>query len=112
MDTAEDFAALFHAVAHYPAVAVGTNRARAWIAVECVMLVGNDYFKRFVIFIFANFAYSHTSFSREAVSLGCRDAAALRLYHCAEKVEIARESDTFPSKVGYENTEAAHRLFE
>jgi hypothetical protein len=34
-----------------------------------VMLAGNDHFKRFVIFIFANFTCSHTtSLSREATS--------------------------------------------
>ena len=64
MDTAKDLSIGFHAVSDYPAVAVRANRRervdRALEAIECVTLAGNDYFKRLVIFIFADFAYSHT----------------------------------------------------
>ena len=64
MDAAEDFASLLHAVPDYPAMAVGTNRCqgmdRALEAIESVVFASNDYFKRLVIFIFTNFAYSHT----------------------------------------------------
>jgi hypothetical protein len=64
MDTAKDFSIGFHAVADNPALAVGANRRErvdcALEAIEDVMLAGNDYLKRLVIFIFANFACSHT----------------------------------------------------
>jgi hypothetical protein len=68
MDAAEDFASLLHAVPDYPATAVRTNRRqgmdRALEAIERVVFAGNDYFKRLVIFIFANFACSHTQVFR------------------------------------------------
>jgi hypothetical protein len=64
MDAAKDLSIRFHAVADDPAVAVRANRRkrvdRALEAIEGVMLAGDDYFKRLVIFIFANFACSHT----------------------------------------------------
>jgi hypothetical protein len=64
MDATEDFAPLLHAVPNDPAVAVRANWRervdRALEAVKDVMLVGNDHLKRLVIFIFANFASSHT----------------------------------------------------
>ena len=63
MDAAEDLSVGFHAVADHPTVAVRANRRqrvdRALEAVEGVMLPANDYFKRLVIFILANFACSH-----------------------------------------------------
>jgi hypothetical protein len=73
MDAAKDLSISFHAVADHAAVAVRANRRkrvdRAFEAIEDVMLAGNDHFKRFVIFIFANFTCSHTtSLSREAPS--------------------------------------------
>jgi hypothetical protein len=40
----------------------------AFEAIEGVMLPSNDYFKRFVIFIFANFACSHTQIVSRAVA--------------------------------------------
>jgi len=47
-----------------PTVAVRANwrerMDRALEAVKGVALIGNDYLKRLVIFIFANFASSHT----------------------------------------------------
>ncbi len=64
MDAAKDLSIGFHAVAHDPAVAVRANRRQrvdcALEAIEGVMLAGDDHFKRLVIFIFANFAFSHT----------------------------------------------------
>lgn len=64
MDAAKDLSIRFHAVADYPAVAVRADWCErmdcALEAIERVMLAGDDYFKRFVIFIFANFACSHT----------------------------------------------------
>ena len=64
MDATEDSSIGFHAMSDDPAVAVRANRCqrmdRAFEAIEDVMLAGNDHFKRFVIFIFANFACSHT----------------------------------------------------
>jgi hypothetical protein len=64
MDATENLSVGFNAVSHDPAVAMRTNRRqrvyRALEAIEGVMFPANDYFKRFVIFIFANFACSHT----------------------------------------------------
>jgi hypothetical protein len=64
MDAAEDLSVCFNAVSDDSAVAMRTNRRqrvyRALEAVERVMLAGNDHFKRLVIFVFANFACSHT----------------------------------------------------
>jgi hypothetical protein len=56
-----------------PAVAVWADRRqrmdRAFKAIECVMLSGYDHFKRLVIFIFANFACSHTQLFRASAAL-------------------------------------------
>jgi hypothetical protein len=64
MDATENFSPLFHAVPNDPTVAVRANwrerMDRALEAVKGVVLIGNDYLKRLVIFIFANFASSHT----------------------------------------------------
>jgi hypothetical protein len=64
MDAAKDLSISFYAVTDYSAVAVRANRCQcvdcALEAIEGVMLAGNDDLKRFVIFIFANFACSHT----------------------------------------------------
>jgi hypothetical protein len=64
MDAAKDLSIGFHAVAHHPAVAVRANRRErvdcTLEAIEDVMLAGNDHFKRLVVFVFANFACSHT----------------------------------------------------
>jgi len=64
MDAAEDLSVCFNAVSDNPAVAMRANRRqrvdRALEAIEGVMLPANDDFKRLVIFIFANFACSHT----------------------------------------------------
>jgi hypothetical protein len=64
MDAAEDFSLGFNAVPDNPAGTVRTNRGecvdRALEAVERVVLPANDNFKRLVIFVFANFACSHT----------------------------------------------------
>jgi hypothetical protein len=64
MDATEDLSIGFHAVADHPAVAVRANWCqrvnRALEAIEGVMLAGNDHLKRFVIFVLANFACSHT----------------------------------------------------
>jgi hypothetical protein len=68
MDATEDFAPLLYAVPNDPAVAVRANRRErvdcALEAIEGVVLAGNDHFKRFVIFVFANFAFSHTQMVR------------------------------------------------
>jgi hypothetical protein len=64
MDTTKDLSIGFHPVADDPAVAVRANRRQrvdcTLETIEGVMLAGDDYFKRLVIFIFANFACSHT----------------------------------------------------
>jgi hypothetical protein len=64
MNAAEDLSICFHAMPHDPAIAVWADWRqrvdRAFEAIECVMLSGYDHFERFVIFILANFACSHT----------------------------------------------------
>jgi hypothetical protein len=64
MYATEDLSISFHAVTDHPALAVRANRRErvdcALEAIEGVMLPSNDHFKRLVIFIFANFACSHT----------------------------------------------------
>jgi hypothetical protein len=68
MDAAEDFSVSFNAVPDNPTVAMGANRRecvdRALEAIEGVMFAANDYFKRLVIFILANFACSHIQIYR------------------------------------------------
>ena len=71
MDAAEDFASLLHAVTDDPALAVRANRRqrvdRALEAIEGVVLASDNHLKGLVIFIFTNFACSHTkSLSRTA----------------------------------------------
>ena len=64
MDAAEDLSVCFNAVSDDPAVAMRANGRqrvdRALEAVEGVVFAVNDHFKRLVIFIFTNFACSHT----------------------------------------------------
>ena len=68
MDTTEDFSVRFDAVADDTAIAVWANRRQrvdcALEAVEGVALSAHDNFKRFVIFVLANFAFRHTQFVR------------------------------------------------
>jgi hypothetical protein len=63
MDATENLSVGFNAVSHDPALTMRANRRqrmdRALEAIE-VMLPANDHFKRLIIFIFANFACSHT----------------------------------------------------
>ena len=74
MDAAEDFSSLLHAVTDDPALAMRTNRCqrvdRALKAIEGVVFAANDHLKGLVIFIFTNFACSHTK------SLSCVAAFA------------------------------------
>ena len=78
MDAAEDFASLLHAVTDDPALAVRADWREcvdcALEAIEGVMLTGNDHFKRLVIFIFANFACSHTKSLSRAVAFAAVSA--------------------------------------
>lgn len=64
MNAAEDLSVGFHTVPDDSAVAVRAHWCqrvdRALEAIEDVMLAGNDHFKRLVVFIFADFAFSHT----------------------------------------------------
>ncbi len=64
MNAAEDLRVGFDTVSDNPAITMRANRRqcvdRAFEAVEGVVLAANDYFKRLVIFIFANFTCSHT----------------------------------------------------
>jgi hypothetical protein len=68
VDTAEDLFSGFYAVSYDLAIAMSANWRqrvdRAFEAVEGVVLPANDHFKRFVVFIFANFACSHTQMFR------------------------------------------------
>ena len=68
MDTTEDFAFRFDAVADDAAIAMRANRREhvdcALEAVEDVTFSAHDYFKRFVILVFANFAFRHTQIVR------------------------------------------------
>ena len=73
MNAAEDFSIGFHTMPHDPAIAVWTDRRQrvdgAFEAIECMMLSGYDHFERFVIFILANFACSHTQSFRASAAL-------------------------------------------
>jgi hypothetical protein len=68
MNAAEDLSVGFNTVPDNPAVTMRTNRSecvnRALEAVEGVVLPGDHNFKRLVIVVFANFAFSHTNLSR------------------------------------------------
>jgi len=73
VNAAIDLSVGFHAMPDDPAVAVWADRRqrvdRTFEAIECVMLSGYDHFKRLVIFIFANFACSHTQLFRASAGL-------------------------------------------
>ena len=64
MNAAIDLVIGFYTMPYDPTVAMRADRCqgvdRAFKAIECVTLSGYDHFKRLVIFIFANFACSHT----------------------------------------------------
>jgi hypothetical protein len=68
MNAAENLSVGFYAVPNDSAIAVWADRRQrvdcAFEAIEYVMLSGYDHFKRLVIFIFANFACSHTQLFR------------------------------------------------
>ena len=64
MNAAIDLSIGFHTMPHNPAIAVRADwrqrMDRAFETIEYVMLSGYDHLERFVIFILANFACSHT----------------------------------------------------
>ena len=64
MDAAVNFTSLLDAMSDDPAMAMRANWCqrvdRALEAVKGMVRAGHDYLKRLVIFIFANFACSHT----------------------------------------------------
>ena len=68
MDATEDLFVRLDTVPDNPAVTMRTNRSecvnRALEAVEGVVLPGDHNFKRLVIVVFANFAFSHTQIFR------------------------------------------------
>jgi hypothetical protein len=68
VDAAENLSLRFDSVPDDPAVALRTNRRqrvdRALEAIESVTLPANDDFKRLVIFVLTNFAFSHTQSAR------------------------------------------------
>lgn len=88
MDAAEDLAARFNAVPDDPAVTMRANRRqrvdRALEAVEGVVLSANDYFKRLVVFIFTNFACSHTQIFSRLSSF-----AAVFTWSSSEEIRLA-----------------------
>lgn len=92
MNAAIDMSIGFNAMPDDPALAVWADRRkgvdRAFEAIKCVMLSRYDHLKRLVIFIFTNFACSHTQLFRASTALR-------RCLPGFEKVEITRESDTF-----------------
>jgi hypothetical protein len=92
VNATEDLSVGFHTVPHDSAIAVWADRRQrvncAFEAIERVVLSSYDHFKRLVIFIFANFACSHT----QIVS---RLGGFAAVSTCFERVEITRESDTF-----------------
>jgi hypothetical protein len=73
VDATKDLSVGLHTVPDNSALTVRADRRqrmdRAFETIECVMLSGYDHFKRFVIFILANFACSHTQFFRGSASL-------------------------------------------
>jgi hypothetical protein len=73
MNAAEDFAVSFHTVPNDSTIAMRANWCqrvdRAFQAVECMMLSGYDHLKRLVIFVFTNFASSHTQLFRASAAL-------------------------------------------
>ena len=73
MNAAEDFSVGFHTVPNDSTIAMRTDWCqrvdRALETIEGVMLAGYDHFKRLVIFIFANFACSHTQLFRASDTL-------------------------------------------
>jgi len=73
MNAAEDFSVGFHPVPNDSTIAMRADWCqrvdRALETIERVMLAGYDHFKRLVIFIFANFACSHTEFFRVLAAL-------------------------------------------
>ncbi len=92
MNAAVDLSISFHTVPDNSAIAVWADRRqgvdRAFEAIECVMLSGYDHFERLVIFIFANFARTHTQLFRSSGALRWCPPAI-------EAVEITEESDSF-----------------
>jgi hypothetical protein len=68
MNAAEDLSVGFHTVPENPAIAVRTDRSqrmdRAFEAIKCVMLSVYNDLERLVVFIFTNFACTHTLYFR------------------------------------------------
>jgi hypothetical protein len=93
MNATVDLSISFYTVPDDSAVAMWADRRqrvdRALEAIECVTLSGYHHFKRLVIFIFTNFACSHTQFFRASPALR-------RCSFDFKRVEITREGDTFP----------------
>ena len=73
MNAAIDLPVGFHTVTDDSAFAVRADRRqrvdRALEAIECVMFAGYYHFKRLVIFVFTNFACSHTQLFRASAAL-------------------------------------------
>ena len=73
MNAAIDLPIGFHTVPDDPAIAVWADRRQrvdcTLEAIERVMLACYDHFKRLVVFVFTNFACSHTQLFRVSVAL-------------------------------------------
>jgi hypothetical protein len=63
MSAAEDLPVSFHSVTDDSTMTVRTDWGQrmdcTFEAIECVMLARYDEFKCFIVFVFANFAFSH-----------------------------------------------------
>jgi hypothetical protein len=96
MDAAKDLSIGFHAVADHPALAVRANRRErvdcALKAVEGVMLASDDYLKRLVIIIFANFACSHTQTVRAPSPLRRCSLSVLRARSLCRRPDVYRKA--------------------
>jgi len=73
MSAAEDLLVGFHSMANDPTMTVRTDRGErmdcTFEAIERVMLARYDHFKCFVVFVFANFAFSHPTNSSRAAAV-------------------------------------------
>ena len=123
MDAAENVSVRFDAVSYNPATAMGAHRCQgvncALEAVKRVVFPRNDYVESFVIFVFTNFASSHTKISRAVTFVAVfgwfgRQGLAGKLTafptdRAHHEVEMRLESDTFGGDYG--TTRTTDQLF-
>ena len=99
MDTAEDLSVCFDTVADDAAIAVRANRRQrvdcAFEAIEGVTLSAHNDFKRLVVFVFADFARSHTQLLR------ARGALRRCLFTPTNKIQLAMRTGIIGSDCGF-----------